>query len=153
VGYRHLAVTLGPSVGHQDVTPPRRLYLVPILHHLKVWGAALTMFAMAALVGGGPYRASRVLEQLVVIFVALGVAFAALGIIRLWQRVEISAAELRLRGPLGFALARRDVSRVLSRDDALGPYELIIETVAGERRKLSRIYAHWDELVADVTAR
>lgn len=42
---------------------------------------------------------------------------------------------------------------VLARSDALGPFELVLELRDGNRRKLSRIYSDWQDLVGDITRR
>ncbi len=128
-----------------------RLYPVSFLHQAKLVAGALTMFVLAYLTIGDSFRASRVLLPLVAGFVAIGLVFVGIGIARLQQRVEINATDLRVRGPFGFTVPWRDVARLLSRDDVDGPYELIVETKQGKRRKLQRIYQHWDDLVEDVT--
>ena len=132
------------------ISSPTCVFRVSAWHQLKLWATAVGMFILAGLVTDKHHH-EQVMDLLVLGFGLIAVVALLLAIASASETIEVSRERIRRRALLrSFDVPWSDTVQLLARTDALGPFELIIETRGGRRHKLRRVYRDWKDLVGDI---
>lgn len=131
-------------------TETESIFRVSVLHRLVLAAGGLGFVAVTAMLAARPRMETWILEMMI----AVAAVFLGLLALRWTERVEIDDRSIRCRRPIGgFEVPWSDVAAIEARKDSLGPYELFVVRRSGQRHKLRRIYASWDDLVDAITSR